>query len=147
MWHSETPRGEHMFKADNTDPVITTAQTRLLFTTTQLAHETPRTICAQGQVSVRTYLCLTSLDHQLFVCLWTCTTGIRNIPLRIYSVCQAGITVINASFDRCWKVSLKHDRTSTVNTADNVLLTAHVSTLYGSIFNNGTWFQPIRHQT
>lgn len=81
---------------------------------------------------------LWSLDDHLFLCCESTAAwwGYVTYP-RVYSLCQVGIKVINASFDRCWKVSLKHERTSMASIIMLPSLPAHVSTLHGFIFTIG----------
>lgn len=119
----------------------TTAANTPLFKTTRLEHETPQTIGAGECVDSVYRLALRSLDDHLFICFESTAAWWGNVTYpHIYSLCQVGIKVINASFDRCWKVSLKHERTSTAGiTTHSVMFTslsAHVSTLYGFIFKN-----------
>lgn len=112
---------------------ITAANTPL-FQTANPQHEPPRTIGA-GECADPVYCwALTSLDDHLFICFesvavwWGCVTYPHS-----YSLFQVGIKVINAPFDRCWKVSLKHERTGIItHSAMFPSLQAHVSTLASS---------------
>lgn len=89
---------------------------------------------------------LTSLDGYLFIC-WESMVAWRVYVTHpcMYSLCQVGIRVINASFDSCWKVSLKHERTSKASIITHSVmlprLPTHVSTLYGLIsYELQRWF-------
>lgn len=110
-----------------------------LFMTARLERETPRTIAA-GEC-MDSVFCLAPDDH-LFICFESTAVwqGYVTYPCS-YSLCQVGIKVINASSDRCWKVSLKHERTSVASVITHYSnvpsLHAHVCTLYGFIFTNG----------
>lgn len=110
-----------------------------LFITTHLQHETPRTIAAGEWVDSIYCLALASLDDHLFICFECIAVWQGHVTYpHIYSLSQVGINVINVSFDRRWKVSPEHERTSMAGFITHSVmftgLAARVSRLYGFVF-------------